>query len=160
MHEAMVIRKIDEMMELLDIVSAAISDRPDEKALKYTKERITHFTKLLSAYVGIEVEMIHSMRVDAIFQSFYSLKEKFDAFIKNNFQEGREWYTAALIVSEADNALDESTLAAHTVRECLKSGMAPWLALCATNSVLEKDIVTLKESKSAYDALVKSGKIK
>lgn len=160
MHTTIITRKIDEIMEVFDLVQAALSDRPEDKALNYSKQRIGHFTKLLSAYVGREDEMLHSQRVKAIFDSFFSLKEKLDAFLKDSLQESREWYKAALIVSEADDALDDDTLAAHTVRECLKKGMPPWIAACATNSVMEKDLITLDHANSAYEALRKSGKIK
>lgn len=160
MHDTIIIRKIDKMEELFDLVNAALYDRPEEKALKYTKERITEFTRLLAAYVGREEEMLHSQRVDAIFESFFSLKQKFDDFLKDSFQSTREWYTAALIVSDADEALDDQTLAAHTLRECLKKGMPAWVAASVTNSVLEKDLVTLADANSASDALRKAGKIK
>ena len=159
MHDSIIIKKIEDMGELFDIVQLAAADRPENKQFKYTKDRIVSFTDLLKSYTGNECEMTHSRRVEVIFKSFYALKDKFNAFLEDALKKTREWYTAALIVSESDNALDEDMLAAHTVRECLKSGMAPWLAACATNSVLEKDIVTLKESTSAYDALIKSGKI-
>ncbi len=160
MHTTIITRKIDEMMEVFDLIQAALADRPEDKALNYSKQRIAHFTKLLSAYVGREDQMLHSQRVNAIFESFFSLKEKLDAFLKDSLQESREWYKAALIVSESDEALNDDMLAAHTVRECLKKGMPPWMSACVTNSVLEKDIVTLEEANSAYVALRKSGKIK
>lgn len=160
MHDSIIIKKLEDMTELFDVVHLAAADRPENKQFKYTKDRICSFTVLLKAYKDNEDEMTHSRRVEVIFESFYAIKEKFDAFLKDALQKSREWYTAALIVSEADKALEIDMLAAHTVRECLKKGMSPWLAACATNSVLEQDIATLKESTSAYDALVKSGKIK
>lgn len=160
MHESVITRKVNAMIELFDITLIATSEYPDVKAYSYTRDKIKHFVKLLTPYQGNEEGMLHSQRVDSIFQSFFSLKDKFDAFVKDSLQESRDWYKAALIVSEADGALDDETLAAHTVRECLKKGMSPWISACATNSVLEKDIVTLEQANSAYEALRKTGKIK
>lgn len=160
MHTTIITRKIDEMMEVFDLVETALADRPEDRALNHTKKEITHFTKLLSAFVGRENEMLHSQRVGAVFERFFSLKDKLSAYLKDSLQESREWYVAALIVSESDDDLEDSMLAAHTVRECLKKGIAPWVAVSVTNSVMEKDIATLADANSAYEALLKAGKIK
>ncbi|WP_421921360.1 hypothetical protein [Marinobacter salarius] len=160
MHESVIIRKIDAINELFDIARKAVSEGNQEMAFKYTGRRVTNLIMLLKPYLDNPDDMLHSLKVKTIFESFFTLKEKFDAFLKDHFQKSREWYTAALIVSEADGSLDENTLASHTVRECLKKGMRPWVSACVTNSVLEKDLVPLAEANSAHEALLKSGKIK
>ena len=160
MHESVILRKIDAMNELFDITRKAVSEGNKEMAFKHTGRRVTNLIMLLKPYLENSEDIIHSQKAKNIFDSFFELKKKFDAFIEDHFQKSREWYTAALIISESDGALDESTLAEHTLRECLKKGMAPWVATCVTNSVIERDVIKLSEANSAYEALRKSGKIK
>ena len=160
MHESVIIRKIDAMNELFDIIKTAVDEGNKEIAFKHTGRRVTNLIMLLKPYLENSEDIIHSQKAQNIFDSFFELKKKFDAFIKDHFQKSKEWYTAAMVVSDADGALDESTLAEHTLRECLKKGMAQWVATCVTNSVIERDVIKLSEANSAYEALRKSGKIK
>ena len=160
MHATIITRNIEEMAELFDIAKEGSKQYPDEIALRYTLKRIEEFKDLLKDYAGRELDMKNEKRVESVFDSFQSLRDKFSAYITDFLKKTGDLYTTRQIVSDSVGALDEATLASHIARECMKKGMTPWIATCVTNSVLEKDVINLAEANSAYEALRKSGKIK
>lgn len=159
MHAIIITRNIEEMAELFDIAIDATKQYPNEAAMRHTVSRIKDFKEMLKDYVGRELDMKSEKRVESVFDSFQSLRDKFNAYITNFLKKTGDLYTTRKIVADSVGALDEATLASHVSRECIKRGMMPWAATCATNSVLEKQVIKLEESESAYQALRKAGKI-
>ena len=160
MHNAIVISKIDKAEEIFDLAKDGLRYDPDCKPLRLLYDRIHSLCNVLGKYKGKEEEMVESQEVNKAFRGVFDLKDKFDEWVYDSFRTNKNWYIAANVMTDAKKDLDEQLLAEHVVRECLKKGMKPWEAVCATNSVMEKDLVKIGDTQRLYMSMQLSGKIK
>lgn len=160
MHESIIIKKLDDISELIDICDSGIVSHPDNTVFQHVRNRINKMGNLLKKFESSPSEIINSAQADRTLDAFKMLKTKFDLYCYNYFKESKKWYIAAKIASEAESELDKSMLGQHILREALKKGFEIWEAVCCTNLILENDIVTFAEAERAKETLKKSGKLK